>query len=275
MKTRKTRVVISFDDGREDNYDVFMNILQPNRIPASVYIATGFIEGKCGLGENQHTGPMSVQQIRDIDKVDIFEVGAHGNMHNNDLEDIQIGKEKLLSWLNRDIGEKIGFASPGSMMSNIFVQEHKCELAQMGLQYIRSGSNFQTQNLSTSNVLKFFRRIGRFIYKRIGGWPFYLIAYGDSFALQEKESVVYSSFPVFHETSVETLKKVIHLAIKKNKDAIFMFHSIKKSNDTDFHDLWSWNFEKMTSLCNYLCELRNNGLIEIVSLNALNGEQIC
>lgn len=38
-------VTFSFDDGRIDNYKVVKEILLPNNIPATINIATGYIDG--------------------------------------------------------------------------------------------------------------------------------------------------------------------------------------------------------------------------------------
>lgn len=42
---KKAIVTLSFDDGRIDNYRVAKEILLPNNIPATINIATGYIDG--------------------------------------------------------------------------------------------------------------------------------------------------------------------------------------------------------------------------------------
>lgn len=42
---KKAIVTLSFDDGRIDNYRVAKEILLPNNIPATINIATAYIDG--------------------------------------------------------------------------------------------------------------------------------------------------------------------------------------------------------------------------------------
>ena len=42
----KIRIVLSFDDGRRDNYRVAKELLEANEIPATFNITSGYLEGK-------------------------------------------------------------------------------------------------------------------------------------------------------------------------------------------------------------------------------------
>lgn len=43
IKVKKGVVTLSFDDGRLDNYAVIKKLLLPNKVPATINIATGYI----------------------------------------------------------------------------------------------------------------------------------------------------------------------------------------------------------------------------------------
>ena len=42
---KKAIVTLSFDDGRIDNYQVVKEILLRNNVPATINVATGYIDG--------------------------------------------------------------------------------------------------------------------------------------------------------------------------------------------------------------------------------------
>ena len=92
-------ITFSFDDAREDTYKVFKNILEPMRIPAVVYVPSGFVEtGYNNVLEIGYNGLMSKQELDYVNQCRLFEIGGHGYMHRNDFEDIELGVDKLKEW---------------------------------------------------------------------------------------------------------------------------------------------------------------------------------
>ncbi|NQT72532.1 MAG: polysaccharide deacetylase family protein [Chloroflexi bacterium] len=90
-------LVITFDDGYSDNYEIAMPILDKHNVPATIFVATDYIDGEfCGLPM------MNKSQIREISERGI-EIGAHTASHPNlkrldknlKKEELATSKEKL------------------------------------------------------------------------------------------------------------------------------------------------------------------------------------
>lgn len=268
----KIKICLTFDDGRIDNYRVFKSLLLPLKVPASIYITTGYIENKCSLGKNQRTSPMTWDQIKELNTYKIFEIASHSNMHCNDFKDIITGNEILFKQLKKSNDDSIGFASPGSMMSKKFVSENKEIIGNMGLSYIRSGSNFQVQSRKNSEIIQFIHRVARKLLRFINCPLIYYWAYNDSYVsgTQNDDVKLYTSFPVFHDTKVNSLKMIVTKAMKNGENAIFMFHSIKYKGEDGYTDTWSWDYNSLEQFVRYLMKLSEDNRIEIVTVESLS-----
>ena len=119
----KPIISLSFDDGRLDNYKVFKEILEPNHIPVTINIATGFIENKCTVGSQ--VKPLTISQIQEMSASPLVEFACHGHMHKNEIKDIEAGRLKLAKWISSSPRNKLGFASPGSNMTPDYIRSHK------------------------------------------------------------------------------------------------------------------------------------------------------
>jgi peptidoglycan/xylan/chitin deacetylase (PgdA/CDA1 family) len=75
------RLALSFDDGMEDNHSELLPILRDYGIPATVYVATGFI-GKANpfMGEDSQARMMTVRELRELAAAGV-ELGAHTVTH--------------------------------------------------------------------------------------------------------------------------------------------------------------------------------------------------
>ncbi len=149
IKVKKGVVTLSFDDGRLDNYAVIKKLLLPNKVPATINIATGYISrelDKIG-GRGYSPEPITVDQLQEIANSGLIECASHGHLHKNDWEDISTGRKILLEWLKLNPNTKIGFASPGSGMSPDYIQKNIDELKNLGFCYIRTGFNLSTHKI--------------------------------------------------------------------------------------------------------------------------------
>ena len=105
-------IVLSFDDGRHDNYEAYKNILNPLNIPATFNITVGYvlndIEKKDVPGPHK---PMSIEEVAEMNESSICEIAGHGYTHDNTIKSLIKGIE----WQRENLGyDFVGIASPHS-----------------------------------------------------------------------------------------------------------------------------------------------------------------
>lgn len=71
---RRNAVALTFDDGFRDNFTVALPLLEKYSMPATVFVAAGFI--------NQH-GYLSRQELREFARHPQITIGAHGFWHRH------------------------------------------------------------------------------------------------------------------------------------------------------------------------------------------------
>ncbi|MEJ7582499.1 MAG: polysaccharide deacetylase family protein [Acidimicrobiales bacterium] len=92
-------VVVTFDDGTTDFVDVAMPVLERHRIPATLYVATDFIEQRRSF---PHGGtPVSWSGLADACATGLIDVGSHTHGHRL-LDRLPIGE--VHDELERSIG---------------------------------------------------------------------------------------------------------------------------------------------------------------------------
>ena len=259
MKKRETAVItLSFDDGRIDTYYVAKELLEKKNIPATINIATGYVEGKTSAGTD--ISAMTKENVIEIHNTGLFEIAAHGDLHKNDFEDISAGREKLLSWLGKD--GTIGFASPASVMTVSFINGNKEQLKEIGFSYARTSHTHQKKRFAKIKVM--FRKAAR-----ITGSAFlYRLAYND---LTVVDDFAVTSIPVFSFSTVKQLKSIVRLAIRRGALLTLMFHSVCKPGDPGYNNIYSYDWDEFNKLINYLSDMRERGKLQILTTEeALN-----
>ena len=253
MSKHKTAIVtLSFDDGRVDTYTVAKEILEKNNIPATINIATGYIEGNVAIGTNNP--PMTKENVMELASNDLFEIAAHGDMHKNDFDDIAVGREKLLSWLGKE--GNIGFASPSSVMTVDYINEHKEELKKIGFSYARTSHTHQKKRFRKIKIL--FRKAARVTGLRI----LYRIAYSD---LTVVDDFAVTSIPIFSFTRFEQLQSVIRLAVRRGTLLTLMFHSVCKPGESGYENIYSYDWNEFSKLVSYLSKMRDVGKLQLMT----------
>ncbi len=80
-KSLKKVVVLTFDDGYADNYEIVFPLLKKYNLSASIFVTTGMV----GTISKDRTGaqlPMlSVEQIREMKQSELIEFLPHGELH--------------------------------------------------------------------------------------------------------------------------------------------------------------------------------------------------
>jgi peptidoglycan/xylan/chitin deacetylase (PgdA/CDA1 family) len=72
-------VVVTFDDGTADFVDVALPVLERHRVPATLYLATGFVDD--GRSFPDDGTPVSWAGLRDAVATDLVTVGSHTHTH--------------------------------------------------------------------------------------------------------------------------------------------------------------------------------------------------
>ena len=257
MKKQKRAIIsLSFDDGRVDTYTVAKEVLVKYNVPATINIATGYIEGETNVGTDIVS--MTKENVIELDSVGLFEIAAHGDMHKNDFDDIAKGREKLLSWLGRE--GKIGFASPSSVMTVAYINENQEKLKKIGFSYARTSSTHQKKRFV--KIKKILRKVARVTGSRI----LYRMAYSD---LSTVDGFAVTSVPIFKFNTFGQIKSIIRLAIRRRAQLTLMFHSVCKTGDVGSENIYSYNWDEFVKLVKYISTLNNNGKIRILTTQQL------
>lgn len=249
-------VVLSFDDGRQDNYHIFMELLKPRNLPATVNIATGYVQGQCNVcGEGIKLPALTKEQVAELAKQELFEVACHGDRHSNTPEDIISGRDKLISWLNLPQDAKIGFASPGSDMSSEYIRNNTAAFDAMGFSYVRTGLRYKT--LPKMRIL--CRKAARVLH-----FPFlYRFAYAETL-MAEGEGKLITAVPVVRDITVAEVNALADLAARDKKLLVLMFHSVTgAAYELHRNDPWCYDQDKFIKILENLVRLRELNQIDI------------
>ena len=249
------KIALSFDDGRRDNYDVVVPILQKYGLKATFNIATAYVDGTIPKDLAPCINPaMDKKHIKKLYLLG-YEIAGHGDCHTNKDEDIIAGIRKLRNWLELEEYEQVGFASPRSDLSCNQILKHIDEYKAQRILYVRTG-------IFDGN--SFIKKIERKLAYLTGNKMLYYKAFEKSIGLIKRNFLIYS-IPIMNRA---TLKQVIYLirkAVKNGKGCVLMFHSIADIEDLYYKDTWSWDRNKFIGLCRWLGEQEKLGKLEIVT----------
>lgn len=250
----RTKIILSFDDGRLDNYYIAKEILVTRNIPATFNITIDYILGKDFPCSNF---AMTKENVIELSKQNLFEIAGHGKEHNNDINNLVLGINEIYKWCN--IFPK-GVASPNSKLNFGETFKRKEEYKKNKIEYIRVGDRFFK--------FKFVKKILRKLNKYFNNNLINKFIYKDSYVIKN-DTFVFPSIPILNYTTEKEVYTLIEGAIKEEKSIIFMFHSICKPEDKFYNDLWSWDYNKFINLCNYLLKLEREEKIEICKMEEL------
>lgn len=109
-------VVITFDDGYEDVYHHAFPVLARYRLPATIYLATSYLEDRrpfafeMSLREAQRGWPLTWNQAREMARSGLVTIGAHTHTHPDMAQLTPREIEQELEASNRLIAERLGKA---------------------------------------------------------------------------------------------------------------------------------------------------------------------
>ena len=255
MIEKKSRIVLSFDDGRADNYRIVKEILEPMSIPATFNIATAYVDGT--IAKDNRPCPndaISINMLKTMSTNCLFEIAGHGDQHLNETEDIMAGIKKIHEWLNLDEEKVIGFASPNSEMTGRDIEKNAAFYEEHNITYIRLG---------LLDGKSYFGRLARKISTYIRSARFYIAGFGSSIQSYRNRFIHYS-VPIVNEAELGQVVALVNEAKNNKNDCILMFHSIIRPGEEYYNDTWSWDYDKFSELCKYLIKHRDLGELDIV-----------
>ena len=233
---KKAIICLSIDDARENMLPLIYNELIPNNIPATIFAVTGFIDG---TAENRGYPCVKKEELIKIHNTGLFEIANHGDSHKNTIEDIKLGREKLISWLNLDKGVKLGFASPGSNMKIKDALLMQKDLEDAGVLYVRTYDNSIIFDENEK----------------------------DSHAFISKSEFAFSSVVVYKGvTPLDRLIELTEYAIKNNLTLILMLHNFAKKGEAIYDGAWTYDIDEFSKFLNYLIGKRERGELDILTI---------
>lgn len=252
------KIVLTFDDGRGDNYRIANDILLKRGLKATFFITTNYANGTIDKSKLPcRNVSLSIEQIRDMSSKQDFEVAGHGANHLNTLQDWNEGIDVLKKWIGDEYFiQGTGVASPNCNISVEHIEGDRKALNKLGIRYVRIGlpnkNNFLSKVLCKLSLITKSKVIFYFSSKAA------LKTISGAF-------VVYS-VPILNMHSIDQVKFLVDKCQSSGNDCVFMFHSILKPDEEYYSDMWSWDFNKFEELCDYLSKLEKEGKIKVEKL---------
>lgn len=248
------KIVLSFDDGRRDNYRVAKEILEPMGIPATFNITTGYI--KRDIDEKAKPSshePMTEEEVVDLWNNPLFEIAGHGYRHDNDVENLISGINELRK-VYHEGGEMLGIASPHSEFDLSILNKNKVTFEQNGIKYLRISNDYTNYGI----IKRIVRRLNRILKVP------YLYYWTNKDAIMTEQSFLLHSVPIIRDTTLREVKYFIDQVEREDAVCIFMLHSILKPKEDYYNDLFSWDYDKFGSLCAFLSDEAKMNRLDII-----------
>lgn len=252
------KVVLSFDDSREDFYTRVFPLLKKYSIPATLNVISGFVNGDVGMNmPSANNNAMTIGQVVECQQSGLVEIACHGAIHDNTKEGVLRNIEDMKAWGVNVKG--IGFASPTSFLTRENIHETGIDvLVEQGvLSYVRSGIRTRQEGLVYSAFT----------------WLDSKIHNNGLFYRLNKRCIISKPLPsILPSIAVNyyhTLSQVKNLIVKmRDGEAMILnFHSVLQKNDAGFgKDKFYWEEGKFENL---LKELDSNMSVKVCTTKDL------
>ena len=234
------KIVLSFDDSREDFYTRVFPLLKKYNIPAALNVISGFVNGTAKINmPSADNKAMTSAQVVECQQSGLVEIACHGATHDNTKEGVLRNIEEMKAWgVNVD---GIGFASPTSILTKDNIHDTGIDsLVEQGIMsYVRSGIRTRREGL----VYSAFTLLDSKIHNN-----------GLFYRLNKRCIIgtpIPSILPSVAVNCYHTLPQITNL-IKKMKEGetvILNFHSVLRKTDAGYgKDKFYWEegrFEKL------------------------------
>lgn len=242
----KGTIVLSIDDGCVDTFRLATE-LEKRGLPATFNIVTAWVDGTVET-KSPH---VTVDELKQIYAKGLFEIAGHADRHTNEDADVITGNEKLREWCGMT---EIGFASPGSGMTVDYIRENEEKYRAMGIEYIRTGS-FTTPDPRYNALAEKAKKEGSSDF----------VLHHLYYSVFDFDSMAVPSVVVIHETPLHCIKELARFTSDEGICTVFMFHAVRKEGELNCDSTWSYDFDKFCEFADLLCELREEGKVEILT----------
>ena len=253
LTQKKTRVVFSFDDGRQDSYRA-IKLASKYGIKSTLNVTTAYVQGVIEDKYRPCILPaMSVAEVQELYNDTNVEIAGHSHNHLNDFKDIVLGRDALAEILSND--DNLGFASPSSMID--FSKYPLDKFKDNNFLYVRIGPVIDRMK----KVYRILRKVSRILgLKYIYSWT-----YNTTLRETVTEGYLQHGVPVLNDNTLGQLQQVVKRAMRRHYDCILIFHSVLSPNEYMGTDNWSWSIDNYTKLCEWLVAMNKSGKIEFAT----------
>ena len=251
-----SKICLSFDDGRLDNYLFVWPTLKRLHLPATFNICTGYVLGINSLETFTKVKPMTPEMVREIYADKSMEIASHGHMHQSTASDILLGVNHLLEMVGAEklYGGLNGLAVPYNRISQLEWSQLQSILAEKNICYVRKSVRYQTH--AEWRIL--CRKISRLLpIPRL-----YLWAHEHTLMGQDTvEDFVYS-VPVLATTPPRCVVSLINLAVRDRKNLVLQFHSV---GDVSYNESFTYPIKSFNSIVSHLKLAQDEGVLNVVT----------
>jgi len=255
-------IVITFDDGRRDNFTTALPIMQKYGLYGTVFVTTGFIDGSWNKDESWLSAgeALNIDELKFL-KYSNWEIALHGDRHTTDIDDMEVSMQKINSWLGTS--NRFGFSVPNSNASSEKIKEIEEVCLNGGrVAYIRRGRGRNTHSLGSKLLFALYTLFKlQWAYNRFNAVSINNMACIDKTNLK---SVVIRS---------EDDPKMVSRFIEQTPDnslIVLMLHSIIEKDAPLYNaDPWCWDSDYFTSLCADIRKFIDNRMVAITTLERL------
>ena len=244
-------VIFSFDDGRNDQYEIGYKVLKEYGFPATINVVSSFVD--LGVGDFDTIGNKAVLWDEVVEMANGgWEIACHGAEHDNSVEGAfaWLGNESIIKngW-----NEAPGFASPGSGLTESNCDEIR-RLAKDGkLSYIRSGK--QTRREGLWYIVKTV--VNRYLKSRrlfVAMNRDCILKASDREKYLAGDKIIMSVGITAYDTADEV--KALIDEVRDDEAVILMMHSIVDDAEArKATDRWYWETSKLREVCEYISRM--------------------
>ena len=218
------KIILSFDDARQDQYIAARKFLTPLRMPAVFNITSGFIDGE-KINADIRALPMTWKQVSWLSAQNQFEVAVHGHSHTNEMEDLLRCRDRIYEELGLTKETMIGMVSPGSGLSMEMIDRDWRLYQEKGFSYIRTGAIYRNFRSGDAFASRMETKLYGLAYSRNIQSPAEIFPERNSFGQ-------YCAVPVMGYVSAEQVCGLVDRTIRKKGICTLMFHSIAMEEDS-------------------------------------------
>jgi peptidoglycan/xylan/chitin deacetylase (PgdA/CDA1 family) len=246
------KVVLSFDDGRIDNYQIVFPILKKYGLTASIHITTGFIDGSFTTDEfGVGMKPLPIYGLKEMSEYGI-DISSHGDKHKMEPEDFLTSKSKIHEWIGQS---NIGFSVPNSSASMEETTLFR-ESLDNHISYIRVGRD--------SKCRSFPYKILYLLYK-ISRFQIFYNAFNRVNLNLNIDKFYIKSVVIKKHIKAKSVCKFIKKHAAKNAAVVLMLHTITRKPQNP----WEWSINNFEYLCRFLKNMSDSKLLNETNLQKL------